>query len=558
VVLRPRRAARKLLASRLLYVLLASLIIRLSFQTMVDFPGVRDSYHYCALIRNLARGNGYVDYYVWHDMIRYDSIPHPDAWMPPLYPVLAAGLALLGFSPFLAAKLVSVFSGTLLSAACYELGKRIGDEKTGLVSGFLAAFSIPLVFYSSVAMTDMLFCTLAVFSITLLWMLWSERSVTLRLCIVAGIVLGASYLCRPTAVLILLAAATLWLWTRGFRSLHLTRRLATVLVVFLLVISPWLARNYLLLGNPFASVPGYHLWTTHEGAYYDFDYQRVSPLALLSDPRTWRASFSYMSRIFLDLSYVVPVGVLAAIGMVFSWRRHLPARLAMVYMLMVFMLAGFNRSGGTWVRHVLPVVPLILVFSAYALEEIASRLGDEEEDSGRSSGEVRGIRFDTRGEVLLAVGAVVMIQTLLFAWAYSRGYVDTTEIGDVAYQRELDSMAQDVSKWLRTNADAGEVVMTRHPWHINYYSDRTTVSAVNGPPERLARVARQYNVTMLLVDSWNSWPMSYVGPYKDLLANRSVRGFRLIVFFGGPMHASLYSFDPEEYLEASRRRTESA
>lgn len=534
--------------SRLLYLILASLLLRGAFQTVIDSPGIRDSYQYSALIRNIAEGKGLTDYYIWHDMIPYDSIPHPHDWMPPLFPILSTGFVLLGASPFLAGKLVSVFAGSLLPVALYLVGKELGGEKVGLLSGYLAAFSAPLMFYSSVAMTDMLFCLLVTLSIfSMLKVFSQEGEASKRHWVNLGLIIGISYLCRPTAVLILLTLVSGWLLLYRTRQPRTIIGLIIMAVCFGAVISPWLVRNYVLLGDPFASVPGYHLWTTHEGAYYDFDYHRYQPIDLLLKPSTWRSTFSYITRILMDLSFALPISGLAIIGFLLAISNDERSWILLVYVLLVFSLAGFNRSGGTWIRHVLPSLPFLLLASSYAGVWASKHLPPT-----RWRFPLLNLEFSTDSAkwVPLSLAVFMCIHTLAWGWAYQRGYNDLTEIGDTEFQKELDAYIQSASRWFQENTDADTVIMTRHPWHIHYYSRRKTISAVNAPKERIAEIAKKYNATYLLVDNWLDWSTMYEGPYSELLANQPVRGFELKENLGGPFNGIIYQFDPEEYEDS--------
>jgi hypothetical protein len=89
----------------------------------------------------------------------------------------------------------------------------------------------------------------------------------------AGVLLGASYLCRYN-VLILAPLAGIFaaVWpARGRRSAGVLNG-ASLVLAFTAVISPWLIRNQLLLGDPFAQITVDYLFAF--GGYFSDAYQQ--------------------------------------------------------------------------------------------------------------------------------------------------------------------------------------------------------------------------------------------------------------------------------------------
>jgi hypothetical protein len=88
--------------------------------------------------------------------------------------------------------------------------------------------------------------------------------------VVAGIVLGLASLCRPS-FLVWAALVMLYMVLRG-RSWVAAKRTALLLGGFLLVLAPWVVRNWLVLGRPVVATThgGYTLLLGNNPSFYDY------------------------------------------------------------------------------------------------------------------------------------------------------------------------------------------------------------------------------------------------------------------------------------------------
>ncbi|HVV50261.1 MAG TPA: glycosyltransferase family 39 protein [Polyangia bacterium] len=140
---------------------------------------------------NTAERDAFVDK---ADLIRQGELPR-DPFRPPLYPLLAAGLAPLAGGTFGAARLISTLAACGLALAAFGFGRRLGDRRIALLAMGLTIANANLWIFGVEATTDMLFAALA-----------------------AGALLaGLAYLQRPSAGAALAAglAAALGAWVRG-------------------------------------------------------------------------------------------------------------------------------------------------------------------------------------------------------------------------------------------------------------------------------------------------------------------------------------------------------
>jgi hypothetical protein len=146
---------------------------------------------------NTAERDGFVDK---AELILHGQFPR-DALRPPLYPLLAAGLAPLLGGPFVAARLISNLAACGLALLAFGFGARLRNERVGLWSMALVLANANVWIYGEQVTTDMLFA-----------------------CFAAGALLaGLAYLERPSARTALAAgvAYALGAWVRGNAALLL-------------------------------------------------------------------------------------------------------------------------------------------------------------------------------------------------------------------------------------------------------------------------------------------------------------------------------------------------
>ncbi len=519
---------------------LLALGIRLWFQGALPYPGIRDSYHLCSLAENLAQGEGFTVEYVWHDIIRFEEIPHPDDWQPPLYVAVTAGLIGLGMDPLPAGKSVSVLSGAMLVVVIFLAGSWIFDEETGIAAALIAAAYPPLLFYSSVPMTDMLFVLISTIGIVLLI---RNDPTTDRAWLALGVVAGLAYLTRPTGGILLISAAGALLWSRGRSELKKSVRSLVILGgAFLLVASPWLVRNTIVLGSPTRTMAGMRLWTMNEGDMFDFDYAEPDPVGVILSPRTWRATASYIVRVTVALLSITPFFGFAFAGLlIFLMNRKTgtfrKASLS-IYLVVFLFMYGFKRCGGLWVRDILPIISLAPLFAALALL-LLSRYAEKEIHDFTFRPFGFGVPTISSRKALVAA---TCIACLLYGLGWGIQFYEGRVTVEERESPEHDYTMRLVSNWFEDNVTPETVVMTRHPWHINYYSDLRTVSAPS-VGSRLEKIASEYNATILVVDNWFNWPEKRGEPYLPLLEGENVPGFRLLARWEEPTPAAIYAIE---------------
>ncbi len=182
------------------------------------------------------------------------------AFRPPLYPwMLGAVFATFGEN-YRVIRLLQAVLGGLAAVALYALGRRLFDERVGLLAGVgLAAYPM-LLYFTGEIMTETLYVAVSIGAVALTVRCWQVR--TVRSAALAGSIWGLAVLCRPTATfcvfgLVALAMVSFWRKDRTGAGL-----LVVVALVAAVVTIPWVIRNSLVFGRfvPVTTYTGINLY----------------------------------------------------------------------------------------------------------------------------------------------------------------------------------------------------------------------------------------------------------------------------------------------------------
>lgn len=204
-------------------------------------PGIHDQVSYDALARSLLAGRGYSFTANWYP---FTPAGTPTAHWSFLYPLyLAAMYSLTGYHPLAARLLQATVGGALMCLLVYLIGRRVANEKVGLIGAALAAVNGYFIYYSAALMTETFFIVLLLASLYVGLELKEKPSLTRWLLL--GLAIGMASLLRQTILLIVpfLLAWLFWeLKNQGVRWWHFV----LPIVVVILVITPWTVRNHLV------------------------------------------------------------------------------------------------------------------------------------------------------------------------------------------------------------------------------------------------------------------------------------------------------------------------
>jgi len=240
----------------LLMILLVALVIRLAASVLFVFNNSarwadpkEDHWTYAyeagRIARSLATGHGF------SSPLRLPS--GPTTWLPPVYPLIFAGVfKVFGIYSTASALAMRVFDSVVSALTCIPIcliGRRFGD-RMGTWAAWAWAFfphgvySAAVVTWDSSLSAPILTC--------LVWLtLEVEKSRSLPAWVGYGALWGLGGLTNPT-MLAALPFLLGWLWFRQASPRRLwILRPGTTILASLIVMAPWIVRNYLVFHQPF-------------------------------------------------------------------------------------------------------------------------------------------------------------------------------------------------------------------------------------------------------------------------------------------------------------------
>ena len=170
----------------------------------------------------------------------------PTAEKPPLYSLVLALPAQLGWHAVAADRVISCLLGAGTVAVLGLLGRRVAGARVGLVAAAIAALYPALWGLDSTVRSESLYGLLI--ALALLAAFRAAEQPSARRCCVLGVIVGLAALTRSEALLLvlLLGVPLVRLVPRGGRF----RAVALVVAGCALVVAPWLARNWIVFDRP--------------------------------------------------------------------------------------------------------------------------------------------------------------------------------------------------------------------------------------------------------------------------------------------------------------------
>jgi 4-amino-4-deoxy-L-arabinose transferase-like glycosyltransferase len=202
-----------------------------------------DGLEFHILANQLAGGDGYVQPLV----VSPGHVATADK--PPLYPMLLALPSLTGWKTVVAHQVVACLMGAVLVVAVGLLGRRVGGERVGLVAAALTAVYPLLITLDGSLRSESLYAPLIAFTLLAAYRL-VDRPGFGRAAVLGGLV-GLATLTRSEALL--LGGVLLVLVALRLPRPAGLKYAATISVVAVLVLVPWVVRNWAEFGQPVLS-----------------------------------------------------------------------------------------------------------------------------------------------------------------------------------------------------------------------------------------------------------------------------------------------------------------
>ena len=245
-------------------------------------------------------------------------------------------------------------------------GRRFGFEKAGLFGAALVFIS-PVIAKDGVSAYNDLAVATLIFAVCYLLQVWDEYNCSNTLLLI-GLLAGSAYGVKYTAF-VALPFALGWVGFSLRRSAGraIVRSMAMVMIPALLMLAPWVLRNWFWLGNPLA--PFFNSWFPNP--YYHPGMERIYAELLKhysGIKHWWQIPLQLTLRGGLVSGVFGPVFLLAPFGLLAlrfkSGRRLLLAAL-------VFALPAYLNIGA---RFLIPAAPFLALAMGMGLTGIPSAL----------------------------------------------------------------------------------------------------------------------------------------------------------------------------------------
>jgi 4-amino-4-deoxy-L-arabinose transferase-like glycosyltransferase len=270
------RVPRRTLA----FLALGAVAVRLAYLVAFarDYRPQSDANHYQSIASAFANGDGISAPFPF-------TYQHPTAFRPPLYPALLGAFYWVTGVHVGVGQIVNVALGVVVVLLAAVLGSHIAGARGGLAAGVVVAAYPPILANDVVLLSEPLSLVLL---LGMLILLVRDRPAW------AGAACGLLVLTRPSAQLLVVVVAAWLVWRAGWRAA------VRFVVLTLLVVAPWIVRNWAVVGTPtVVTSNGFNLVSV-----YSMEAQASGGFAnAVFDDRFTRVNLDNRSEVDLDAAY---------------------------------------------------------------------------------------------------------------------------------------------------------------------------------------------------------------------------------------------------------------
>lgn len=203
-----------------------------------------------------------IDYRFRNDAVQYISLAQrllnqeqyglepgvPDARVPPGYPLFVAGILALTGQSLMVVRLAQAVLGVVAVWLAFVIGRESFSSRVGLLGSFILAVYPAWIIWPALFLTEALFTVLVLAFV--LYLIRSMRAYSAKHAVGCGVAFGLALLTREALYgLPLVLPFACWWARKPWRDTW--RYLLLFAVAVLLILSPWLIRNYLTFGHIF-------------------------------------------------------------------------------------------------------------------------------------------------------------------------------------------------------------------------------------------------------------------------------------------------------------------
>jgi len=188
----------------------------------------------------------------------------PDPSRTPIFPLFLTIGYLIGGSFFIPT-LLNILISVLTAIIVFEIALLISGSKKISISTAIIFSLLPYgVYLSNLIMADTLFVFLFSLFVFFFLKIIKQKSIQFKIIILGAVFLGLATLVRPITQFFVLIPAVLLLFLPSIDFKKKISASLMFLMIFVIVLSPWLTRNYLHFNEFFLSSIGrYHLYASY-------------------------------------------------------------------------------------------------------------------------------------------------------------------------------------------------------------------------------------------------------------------------------------------------------
>jgi hypothetical protein len=504
-------------------------------------PGYLDSDYYYAGGIQLATGKGFNEPYLWNYLDGATSLPHPSHsyWMPLSSIIAALGMWLTGQTTFTSARLFFILIAALVpsvtAALAYTFSRR---RDLAIASGILAVFSVyhaPFVGVTDNFSPFMLFGGLYFLVATQL----IQDSTRKRNWLFLGLLSGLMTLARSDGLL-WLALTFLFALTQAkritfnvqrpsfTRSVYLSREaFILALLGFLLIMSPWYARNLSVHGSLMAPGGSRALWLANYDQTFIYPPEQLNLQSFLD--LGWRHIFAdrvwalnnNLGSVFAAHGGIILFPFIIA-GIIYYWKDERVKLTVLAWAILFFVMTylfPFAGARGAFFHAGAALQPIFWSLAPLGLESILASL--QKRGIGHS-----GNRFVFRSALIMVVMilTVYLVHHRIFTLGWGEG-----EDADYPIIEQV---------FVQNGIQDSDIVITRNAPGYYLATGRSAISIPYGGEEAIISAAKQFDAYYLVLE-----PEAATEPIKDLFQDPA--GRNIFNYLGEYDGARIYKLDLE-------------
>lgn len=493
-----------------LILFLSGLILPIIIAQFQPIPGYLDSDYYFAGGIQLVKGNGFTEPYLWNYLDGTTSLPHPSHtyWMPLASIVSALGMLVTGQATYASARLPFIVIAALVvpvtAALAYSFSKK---RDVALISAVLAIFSV----YSApfVGVTDnfslfMLFGGLYFIFATKLM----EDSSRQRYWIFLGLLSGLLSLSRSDGLLWLAITFlfTLFRAPKGAFSrftIYAIKNSLFALLGFLLIMSPWYARNLNTFGTLMAPGGSRALWLQNYDQTFIYPPESLNKEAFLStgwkeilSDRLWALNLNLQSGFAAHGGIILFPFIVAG---VLYFRRDERVKLSAIAWLILFFVMSFifpfAGARGAFFHAGAALQPMWWTLAPLGLDEILLSLRKRNWGDDRTR-----VIFQSSLVMIAIILTVFVVNLRLFTLGWGEDEIDYPAVEEFL---------------LKNGIETGDIVIVRNAPGYYVETERSAISIPYGGADAILAAADQFGANYLVLESKAASSLIESNPQND-------------------------------------------